>query len=61
MSRKRIRKSTYQRRYSRPLFRGKIYKTRDAKGGHYATIYKKNTKKNRYWIVLLQIQNGDIE
>ena len=51
MSRKRKRKSTYQRRYRKPLIRGKFYRVRDSNGGHPSKLYKKNTKKNRYWIV----------
>ena len=45
MSRKRKRKSTYQRRYNKPLIKGKFYKVNDTSGGHYSRLYKKNTKK----------------
>ena len=51
MSKKHKRKSTYLRRFKKPLIRGKFYKVSDSNGGHYSRIYRKNTKKNRYWIV----------
>ena len=58
MSRKRKRKSTYQRRYNKPLIKGKFYKVNDTSGGHYSRLYKKNTKKNRYWIVRFTDSEG---
>ena len=51
MSRKRKRKSTYQRRYNKPLIKGKFYRIKDSSGGHPSKLFKKNTKKNRYWII----------
>lgn len=51
MSRKRKRHSTYQRRYNKPLIEGKFYRVKDSSGGHPAKLYKKNTRKNKYWIV----------
>ena len=51
MSRKRKRKSTYQRRYKKPLIKGKFYRIKDSNGGHPSKLFKKSTKKNRYWIV----------
>lgn len=51
MSRKRKRKSTYQRRYKKPLIKGKFYRVKDSNGGHPSKIFRKNTKKNKYWIV----------
>ena len=51
MSRKRKRKSTYQRRFNRPLIKGKFYRIKDSNGGHPSKLFQKNTKKNRYWIV----------
>ena len=47
MSGKRKRKSTYQRRYNKPLVKGKFYKVNDTSGGHYSRLYKKNTKNRR--------------
>ena len=51
MSRRRNRKSTFYRRYNRPLIKGKFYRVKDKNGGHPSKLFKKNTKKNRYWIV----------
>lgn len=51
MSRKRKRKSTYQRRYKKPLIKGKFYRVKDSNGGHPSKLFRKNTKKNKYWIV----------
>ena len=51
MSRKRKRKSTYQKRYNKPLTKGKFYRIKDSSGGHPSKLFKKNTKKNKYWIV----------
>ena len=48
---KRKRKSTYQRRYKKPLIKGKFYRIRDSNGGHPSRLFRKNTKKNKYWIV----------
>jgi hypothetical protein len=58
MSRKRKRKSTYQRRYKNPLIKGKFYRIMDSSGGHYSRLYKKNTKKNKYWIVRFTDSDG---
>ena len=55
---RRKRNTTYQRRYNKPLYKGRIYKTKDSKGGHYARIYRKNTKKNKYWIIHFTDSNG---
>ena len=52
------RKSTYERRYKKPLFKGKFYKVNDKNGGHYSRLYKKNTKKNKYWIVRFTDSEG---
>ena len=51
MSRKRKRKSTYQRRYRKPLIKGNFYRVKDSNGGHPSKLFRKNTKKNKYWIV----------
>ena len=55
---KRKRKSTYERRYKKPLIKGKFYKVNDKNGGHYSKLYKKNTKKNKYWIVRFTDSEG---
>ena len=54
----RKRHSTYERRKKKPIIRGKIYKTGDTSGGHYARLYKKNTRKNKYWIVHFTSSRG---
>ena len=51
MSKKRKRKSTYRHRYTKPLRRGKFYIVLDSSGGHPSKLFKKNTRKNRYWII----------
>lgn len=58
MGGKRKRKSTYQRRYNKPLIKGKFYRVNDTSGGHYSRLYKKSTKKNRYWIVRFTDSEG---
>ncbi len=58
MSKKRKRKSTYRRRYQKPLYRGKFYKVIDSNGGHFSRLFRKNTKKNKYWIVKFTSSNG---
>ena len=55
---KRKRKSTYERRLKKPLLKGKFYKVNDTSGGHYSRLYKKNTKKNKYWIVRFTDSEG---
>ena len=60
MSHKR-RKSTFRKRSSKPLIKGKFYRINDTNGGHYSRLYKKNTKKNKYWIVLLPTLMEGIE
>ena len=57
MSHKR-RKSTFRKRSSKPLIKGKFYRINDTNGGHYSRLYKKNTKKNKYWIVRFTDSNG---
>lgn len=52
------RKSTYQRRCSKPLTKGKFYRVKDSNGGHYSKLYKKNMRKNKYWIVRFTDSNG---
>ncbi|MBR0295008.1 MAG: hypothetical protein IJQ67_03795 [Bacilli bacterium] len=52
------RKSTYERRYQKPLIKGKFYRIMDSNGGHYSRLYKKNTKKNKYWIVRFTDSEG---
>lgn len=54
----RKKRSSYQRRYRKKLIKGKFYKVRDKNGGHYSRLYKKNTKKNRYWIVRFTDSDG---
>lgn len=49
MSRKR--KSTLERRLKKPLINGKFYRVKDSNGGHPSKLFRKNTKKNKYWIV----------
>ena len=51
MSRKRKRKSTYHRRFYKFLIKGKFYRVNDTNGGHPSKLFRKNTKKNHYWIV----------
>lgn len=51
MSRKRKRKSTYQKRYKKPLIKGKFYRIKDSNDGHPTKLFRKNTKKNKYWVV----------
>ena len=58
MSKRRKRKSTYVKRFKKPLIRGKFYKVSDSKGGHYSRIYRKNTKKNKYWIIRFTESDG---
>ena len=55
---KKKRRSTYSKRMNKPLYRGKFYKVNDANGGHYSRIYKKNTRKNIYWIVRFTDSEG---
>ena len=55
---KRKRKSTYQKRYKKPLIRGKFYRVIDTNGGHPSKLFKKNTKKNKYWIVRFTSSTG---
>ena len=55
---KQKRKSTYQRRYKKPLIKGKFYRVMDSNGGHYSRLYRKNTKKNKYWIVRFTDSEG---
>ena len=55
---KRNHKSTYRRRYNKPLIKGKFYRIMDSNGGHYSRLYKKNTKKNKYWIVRFTDSEG---
>ena len=55
---KKKRRSTYSRRMNKPLYRGKFYKVNDTNGGHYSRIYKKNTRKNKYWIVRFTDSEG---
>lgn len=57
MSRKK-RTTTYIRRFVKPLIKGKFYKVSDRNGGHYSKLYKKNTKKNKYWIVRFTDSSG---
>lgn len=52
------RKSTYQRRCNEPLIKGKFYRVKDRNGGHYSKLYKKNTRKNKYWIVRFTDSDG---
>ena len=55
---KKKRRSTYSGRMNKPLYRGKFYKVNDTNGGHYSRIYKKNTRKNKYWIVRFTDSEG---
>ena len=55
---KRQRKSTYKRRFCKPLVKGKFYKVNDTNGGHYSRLYRKNTRKNKYWIVRFTDSEG---
>ena len=54
----RKRKSSYKRRFNKPLIKGKFYKVNDSNGGHYSRLYKKNTHKNKYWIVRFTDSEG---
>ena len=58
MNKRRKRKSTYLRRFRKPLIRGKFYKISDSNGGHYSRLYRKNTKKNKYWIIRFTESEG---
>ena len=58
MSKRRKRKSTYLRRFSKPLIRGKFYRVRDTSGGHPSKLFRKNTKKNKYWIIRFTSSQG---
>ena len=51
MGRKRRKRSTYSRRFNRPLIKGKFYIVADSSGGHPSKLFRKNTRKNIYWIV----------
>ena len=51
MSRNRKRKSTFHKRFDKPLIKGKFYRVKDSNGGHPSKLFKKSTKKNKYWIV----------
>ena len=55
---KRRRHSSYARRYNKPLIRSKFYKINDKNGGHYSRLYRKNTKKNKYWIIRFTDSEG---
>ena len=55
---KKKKRSTYFRRLKKPLMRGKFYKVNDTNGGHFSRIYKKNTRKNKYWIVRFTDSEG---
>ena len=35
----------------KPLIKGKFYRVKDSNGGHPSKLFRKNTKKNKYWIV----------
>lgn len=58
MSKRRKRKSTYLRRYRKPLIRGKFYRVSDSNGGHPSKLFRKNTKKNKYWIIRFTSSQG---
>ena len=47
MSRKRKRKSTYQKRNKNPLIKGKFYRIKDSNGGHPTKLFRKKHKEKQ--------------